>query len=330
LQIAAAVERTERFYYIHRQLKSGKCLPMQHFLDALEVSRATFKRDVEYLRDRYGAPVVWDSMERGYRYSQAAGDPAFELPGLWFSPDELHALMTMHALIEQMGGGFLSDQMAAVRDRVAGLLGGDEAGFQALRERVRIFSTGQRRAQADCLPVLARALVERRRLRMTYGARSTDEITEREVSPQRLIHYRGNWYLDAWCHVRKGPRAFAVDAVRAAVMTEAEAREVAVAELERSLGATYGIFSGRPAHWAELRFDTHTSRWIRDEIWHPQQQLRIDRQGRCVLRVPYARETELVMDILRHGAAVEVLSPKALRQRVAAEAGRLAALYVGG
>jgi predicted DNA-binding transcriptional regulator YafY len=43
--------------------------------------------------------------------------------------------------------------------------------------------------------------------------------------------------------------------------------------------------------------------------------------------VPYSNPTELIMDILRHGAGVEVLGPPALREALAREAERTAALY---
>jgi predicted DNA-binding transcriptional regulator YafY len=39
--------------------------------------------------------------------------------------------------------------------------------------------------------------------------------------------------------------------------------------------------------------------------------------GWLVLRVPYRHATELQMDILRHGAGVEVLAPESLRRQVA-------------
>ena len=35
-----------------------------------------------------------------------------------------------------------------------------------------------------------------------------------------------------------------------------------------------------------------------------------------MLSIPYSEDRELVMDILRHGADVEVLEPEALRHRV--------------
>jgi hypothetical protein len=95
------------------------------------------------------------------------------------------------------------------------------------------------------------------------------ELTEREVSPQRLVHYRENWYLDAWCHMRNGLRSFAVDGVRHAEILDLAAREVAEKSLDAMLGAGYGIFSGRKLSWVRLRFSPERARWVALEMWHP-------------------------------------------------------------
>ena len=96
----------------------------------------------------------------------------------------------------------------------------------------------------------ARALLERKRLRITYYTRARNEETQRDISPQRLVHYRENWYLDAWCHLRQDIRSFAVDAIREAAMLDETAREVRESELDEVLASGYGIFSGREVDWA--------------------------------------------------------------------------------
>lgn len=53
-------------------------------------------------------------------------------------------------------------------------------------------------------------------MRIRYHSRSKDERTERVVSPQRLIYYRDNWYLDAWDHLREALRSFSIDRIRGA------------------------------------------------------------------------------------------------------------------
>ena len=58
------MDRTERFYKIERMLRNRDVVPIRDFLDELGVSEATFKRDIEYLRDRFGIAIVWDRAPR--------------------------------------------------------------------------------------------------------------------------------------------------------------------------------------------------------------------------------------------------------------------------
>jgi predicted DNA-binding transcriptional regulator YafY len=174
---------------------------------------------------------------------------------------------------------------------------------------------------------LSLALLGRRQVFIRHLRRGDGGITERTVSPQRLVHYRYNWYLDAWCHVRRDLRTFAVDAILHARVEEAVAREVDDAELDRVLGAGYGIFAGAKTETAVLRFTPESARWVADEVWHSKQVGRIEADGSYVLELPYSREPELVMDLLRHGAGVEVLAPPALRARVAEELAAAASQY---
>ena len=131
------------------------------------------------------------------------------------------------------------------------------------------------------------------------------------------MNYRGTWYLDAWCHLRNDLRSFAVDAIREARLLEARAKQIADAELDAHLGAGYGIFAGRKVEWATLRFTPEAARWVSAQSWHPQQRAKTEQDGSYVLELPYAEAPELVMEILKYGADVEVLAPASLRERVA-------------
>jgi predicted DNA-binding transcriptional regulator YafY len=136
---------------------------------------------------------------------------------------------------------------------------------------------------------------------------------QREVSPQRLVHYRDNWYLDAWCHMRNELRSFSVDAMSNCHMLDKPAQSVPQEELDSSLGAGYGIFGGKPKAWATLKFSPARSRWVSREIWHPMQKTHTETDGSFVLQIPYSDDRELMGDILRFGADVEVIAPKELR-----------------
>ncbi len=72
------------------------------------------------------------------------------------------------------------------------------------------------------------------------------QTVERDISPQQLIHYRDNWYVDAWCHLRKDVRSFAIDAIQSAEILDTPAKELDLAAMRQQLDASYGIFAGTP------------------------------------------------------------------------------------
>ena len=324
------MNRTERFYKIQQMLRQRKVVSFALLQSELEVSPSTLKRDLDYLNTRLHSPIAWSREAGGYQLVDVFGGDTnqHELPGLWFSEAEIRALLTMQHLLANLdAGGLLTAHIAPLMDRLNGLLGDDENEAAEVRRRVRIVGLAQRTVELRHFKTVATALVQRKRLRITYVAHGTGEATEREVSPLRLVHYRENWYLDAWCHLRGGLRNFALDAVLAARMTDSKAREVSEAALDAASGPGYGIFSGRAILWADLRFSAERARWVANEQWHPQQEGEFHADGSYLLRIPYADHRELMMDILKHGVHCEVLGPAGLRLAVAEEVWGMAQKY---
>jgi len=319
------VDRTERFYRIRRRLVEKGALTRREIEEDLEVSHATFKRDLEYLRDRLNVPVIWSRERQAYVLDPAAEQA--ELPGVWFSPAEVYALLEIDHLLDTLGSGLLARRLAPLRTRLAALLEAGDLGHREIRRRIRVLTLGTRRVNRDVFEALSLALLGRRQAFIRHLRRGDGEVTGRTVSPQRLVHYRYNWYLDAWDHGKKALRTFAVDAVLHARVEKAAAIDLPDAKLDRALGAGYGIFAGEDTETAVLRFTPESARWVADEVWHSKQVGRIEADGSYVLELPYSRETELVMDLLRHGAGVEVLAPPSLRERVAEELAAAAAQY---
>lgn len=305
----------DRVQQLHALLRDRR-VPVsgQVLQDELECSRATLHRLIAKLRDELGAPIVYDRDAQGYAYRR---DAPFELPGLWFTPQELVALLTIERVLGETGPGWLGEQLSPLREKVRNLLGDQTAGLPDWSNRLRLLSQRARPA-GPFFGTVASALARRKRLQLRYRARSRqDARSEREVSPQRLTRYRDNWYLDAWCHWREGLRSFSLDRIDAAELCDVAAIDCSVTELDAALAAGYGIFAGAAREHAELVFSADAARWVAVEQWHPQQQTEWLPGGRFSLRVPYARPEELVADILRHGPAVEVRGPPALRDAVA-------------
>ncbi|WP_126444267.1 helix-turn-helix transcriptional regulator [Sulfuricystis multivorans] len=322
------MNRTERFYKIDQMLQARGIVPLEAFLHELEVSRATFKRDLEYLRERLNAPIVWDREAGGYRFERAsAAGPKYALPGLWFSADETYALLAAHKLLAEIKPGVLAAHLAPLQARLAALLEGSGHGAGQIMQRVRILSVGRRRVKPQCFAEIAHAVLKRRRIEIEAVNRARNETNTRIVSPQRLVHYRDNWYLDAWCHWRRSLRTFSLDAIQRVKLLTEPAREIADAALDAHYASAYGIFSGKPKERAVLRFSPERARWLGAEIWHAGQRGEWLPDGSYRLTVPYADDRELVMDILRHGRHVVVEAPASLRRAVTEELAAMTGLY---
>ena len=323
------MDRSERFYKIDHLLRERGTVTTREFLDELEVSLATLKRDLEYMKSRHNAPIEWDRDAGGYRFVQpGAAAPKYELPGLWFSPREAQALLTMQHFLESLEPA-VAQQLAPFRSRLEALIATGERTSDEVRRRIRVIPLGARKHQPKHFELIAAAVLNRQRLALTYWNRMKDEKTRREVSPQRLVHYRENWYLDAWCHLRNDLRSFALDAIQDVQMTAGTAREVSERELDEVLSSGYGIFSGKKVQWAKLRFAPARARYVSLEEWHPKQRAHWDPGGEYVLEVPYASEAELAMDIMKFGGDVEVLAPDSLRAEIRRRAALLAANRMG-
>ena len=322
------MNRTERFYQIDRLLHERKVVSIQCFLDELAVSRATFKRDIEYMRDRLHAPIVWNREAGGYHFVLGAEvGPRYELPGLWFSAGELYALLAAQKLLSDIEPGLLAPHLAPLQARLAATLEATGHPADQITQRVRLLSLGKRRVEPRFFSIMANAVLSRQKIEITAWNRGRDEVDVRTISPQRLIHYRDNWYLDAWCHWRQALRSFAVDAIQNVTIQASAAIDVSDAKMDSHFRSAYGIFAGAPVATAVLIFSAERARWVEKERWHPDQQGETLPDGRYRLSVPYADERELIMDIQRHGAQVLVAAPESLRRKLANEAGKVLAMY---
>ncbi len=308
-----------RYYELHSRFKRHRLPISRTYIEReLEASKATVMRVIEELRG-YGAPILYSRQHNGYFY-----DPkiAFELPGLWFSHSELFALVTAHDLLANAEPSLLRETLSPLKTKLDSLLKTEKFGAGELPKRVRIIRLAGR-GPGTCFAQIAEALIDRKQVRFDYVARTyegkKDADLSRTVSPQRLTHYRDNWYLDAWCHKRKELRSFALERITGAEVSAAAARNVVEKKLHNHFATSYGIFAGEPIAIAQLIFSAHRAQWIADEIWHPKQKGTFLSDGRYQLDIPYSDTRELMMDILKNGADVEVIAPLSLRQEVDAK-----------
>lgn len=313
---AAIMDRTERIYRIETMLRRQGVVGTAQFLRELEVSLSTFKRDLTCLKDRLNAPIEWDAEAGGYRFGDQTCGPRHELPGVWFNADEIHALLTMQHLLQELQPGLLTPYVQPFLKRLYQLLDNPTVPQSEVRKRIRLLQVNARHIQPTAFDPISTAVLNRLQIKIEYFHRGRNAVETRTLSPQRLTYYRDNWYLDAWCHLRQAIRSFSLDAIQAVVLLDAAALDIPDSELDAVFTAGYGIFSGADVQWAVLRFSPERARWVSRECWHPKQQSEFDEEGYYVLRVPYSDDRELVMDVLRHVPEVAVLAPASLQAHV--------------
>ncbi len=321
------MSKIERLYHLHNILSQRRTPISRHeLMDRLECSQATLYRLVAELRDFLGAPLEQHADTRGYYYDRSYQQP-FELPGIWISPDELQALLTARQVLGNVQPGLLENELDSLQGRISSLLQQKGVESEAGDSRIHIQSVAGRPVPDHLFQDVLSALIKRQRLHIQYHGRRRDEVSERDVSPQRLTQYRNSWYLDGWCHCAKGLRSFALERMREQQVLEETALEVEPQTLAAHFDQSYGIFSGPAKHTAVLRFTPEMSRWVSEEQWHPDQRGSMDASGAWTLKIPFSDPRELVMDILRYGAEAEVISPDFLRDSVAESARDTARIY---
>ena len=153
--------KTARVYKIEMLIRNRGHVSFKDMLDELEVSPATLKRDIEYLRDQLGAPIEYDRYLNGYRFGQEFRGEKHELPGLWFNERELYSLLMAHQLLSELDSdGAISRHLQPLLDRIHQMLGTGEAEAKALLKRVKIISSAKRPVPSQFFELVARGAAQ--------------------------------------------------------------------------------------------------------------------------------------------------------------------------
>lgn len=305
---------------------------IQVFLDELGISLSAFKRDLAVLRDQMQAPIVWKQGDmhtpRGYVLEDKGWSSGkLGLPRAWFTSAEIYALLMIDELASHIGPGLLTEHLQPLITRITVALSAADDAPQDIRSRVRILASSSKRRNTPHFETVAQATVKQHKINILYFTRNRNERSERIVSSQRLVHYKENWYLISWCHKTDGLRMFALDAIEAACPIKESAISIDTKLIDELVGRDFGIYAGGNRQWAKLKFTPLQARWVEAEVWHPEQKTAKLEDGSYLMEIPYSDPRELMLEILRFGPDVEVLSPPGLRASVSDRLKRAAAQY---
>jgi predicted DNA-binding transcriptional regulator YafY len=226
----------DRLYQYKTLLSGRRAMSREDIMQKLEILLATFKRDIAKLRDQLHTPIVFDRDLGGYRLEQS---DSTELPGLWFSQDEMLALMTIQSMIVQLEPGLLGPKLKPFQKRLDDMLASQGLDTATLTQRVRAVHAGKRHLILTSFETVAKATLERKQVQIEHLNRQNGERVLRDISPQQLVHYRDNWYVDAWCHLRGGLRSFSIDAIERAQLLSKAAKNIDLISMRQQLDGGY-------------------------------------------------------------------------------------------
>jgi predicted DNA-binding transcriptional regulator YafY len=309
------MDKIDRIYRLHQYFKQRRTpVDVQALIDEFECDRSTIMRDINWLKNFMGAPLA-NKRGEGYYYDRQ--QDSFELPGLWLTANELQSLVAFNHLMQKLQPGILSDLLEPFKTRMDEILSLRElSGAQTITDRVKILPQNSRDVESGIYHSVVEALTSHHQMMTTYHARNGSEPQTRLLSPLQLIHYRDNWYLDAWCHEREGLRTFSLDRFISIQLLKTPAIEVDTDQLRQYYATAYGIFAGAASETAVLKFNTYAAQWVADESWHPEQVGRWTDDGYYEVTIPYHESPELIGEILRWIPHVKVVSPSSLKDKV--------------
>ncbi len=323
------MDRFDRIYRLHGLLSNRRIpISLKQIMEQLECSKASADRDIKTLRDHLDAPLEYNREANGYIYNQQSSSKPYELPGLWFSSEELHGLLICQQILQNISPGILSEQIEKLQQRINNMLSRDHSPQPVIADKIVIASNGRRLKDDSHFKRIATALFSNKQLRIQYQSRGQKgKISERTLSAQKLIYYRENWYLAAHCHYRNKLRIFAIDSVNSAKILDKSSQKTEDKQLQDFLNSSYGIFTGKAEHTAVLEFTKNRAAWVADEHWHSEQQGQWLDNGNYQLSLPFGDSRELMMDILKYGAEVTVISPPFLQDLVIEEIRKMREIY---
>ena len=307
-----AATQTQRMEALLAAARAGNAPNRRWLQERFGISRTQATRDIIALRD-LGAPLHYDDLVSGY----ALADPDWRLPETPPPP--------LASPIQEIAGVAARALVEAWNPQLANLLRGDAGA--AVEQALLVTTSHGAWVQPTMLVKLADAIANQQRLHIVYDPAwpvggAGGEACARDVSPWLIQVADGHPYLHAYCHLRRGHRAFHLSGLREAVTLETAAKRRPI-DLRQRVAGRFGVGGDISTDkTATVQLRGAWARWVERERWHPQQADSWIADGVLQRRVRFGLELALVRRLLPGGADVEVIAPpslvKAWREAVAA------------
>lgn len=317
----------KRLLFIDRKLREGRFPNCITLAREWEVSSKTIQRDLDYLRDELSAPVAYDPLRHGYHYSESN----FSLPAINVSESDLFTICVVRTLLSQYRNTPLYEKLSSVLHKIIESLP-DQTRINPswMTDRILVFPEPVTCVRSPVWDTLAKAIRDNRRVALNHVAPAPGATAEgeRTVDPYYLVSYKGEWYLNAFCHLRKAVRTFGVSRIdRAKVLSETFVLPEEMTA-QKIFGDQFGIIWKPDFHTVRIRFSPVVAPYIRERQWHPAQVIKESRGGGLVLEFKTNHLNEVKDWVLSWGGGARILAPPILVEKITSDLKATLAQYV--
>ena len=302
--------------FLDKKLREKSYPNCSSLAEEWEVSAKTFQRDIDYLRDALNAPIEYDSQKHGYYYSE----PNFSMPAMSISESDLFAVCIAENALRPFKNTplhkSLSSVFAKIQDSLPEKTSANPAWFN---DRILLFPEPTTIIKPKAWESIAKALRDNRRLRITHTSPDGRKKTERTVDPYYLVNFKGEWYLNSFCHERQAVRTFAVSRIRGHRLLRDTFEMPEDMTRERLFGDQMGIVWKKEFQKVRIRFSPVIAPYIKERQWHPKQALTELKDGSLDLTFTTNHVMEVKDWVLSWGPQAKVIEPKALKDKIKAD-----------
>ncbi|OHD63331.1 MAG: hypothetical protein A2176_00005, partial [Spirochaetes bacterium RBG_13_51_14] len=314
-----------RIRFIDSKIRDGRFPNARNLADEYEVSERTIHRDIEYMRDMLDCPIGFDKKRRGYYYTE----PAFALPNVSIKASELFALCVAEKALEQYRNPPLYDALSAVFGKILASLPDEiTVRYSWLNPDITFIQQSYTVIEREIWDAISTALYTRSALKIIHRKAGADEATERTVEPYHMVSYEGEWYLIAFCTMRKQVLTFAISRIQKCEPLEKSFTLPDSFNLKEYLGENFGITVERETHRVKIEFMPGAAAYIRERVWREDQVLTELPSGGVSLSFTVNSLREVKRWVLCWGPMARVREPLILAEEIKRDIRAMADNYI--
>ena len=310
-----------RIYEIHAAIRSGNHPNCSQLAKQLGVQRKTIQRDITFMRDELGLPVVYEERLHGYYYDADVSDfPVFQT-----TAEDLAGLFLARTALESVRGTPLAEVMQkAFAKLTRGMLGKIEFAWSDLDEAFSRKSIESSPRDIKLFGQIADCVLNQLVTTFYYRKLGAETAELRRVNPLHLGEVDGGWYLIAQDLERDALRTFALPRMTRLKVLQKKFKRPQWFVGNDHIKQSFGIWSvagddSRQIVRVELK--NYAARLAQERRWHPTQEIfQLNAKAtRVEVRFEVGRLEEVLRWVLSFGSQAKVIGPPELIKIVRAE-----------